>query len=427
MGKRRRNIMIVTVLASLALASGAMAQEWPGWRGPQRDGHAVSFEAPESWPRELEKVWRTEVGAGYSSPVAGDGRICVHTREGDEEVASCLAADSGKLLWNVRYPAPYTKNSYAMRHGKGPNATPVMHQGKLYTLGMSGILSAIDVATARLLWRADHSARVSTKKLFCGTSASPLIDGDSVIVHVGDDVGGGVLVAFDAATGEQRWNWQGAGPGYASPVAVELAGRRQIVTMTSGSVVAVDAADGRLLWQIDFEDKWNENIVTPVFHGNVLIAAGVRRGTLAYRIEQKDGAWSTGEHWARADLPLYMSSPVIEGEVLYGFSSARKGQLFALDLRTGASHWNSEGRLGMNAAVIAAGDDHIAALTTEGELIFVARTPRALKVVARYPAADSAPWAHPVFFGRRVAIKDATGLTLWRIDEGEPVEPSRSP
>ena len=96
----------------------------------------------------------------------------------------------------------------------------MIHQGRLTTLGMSGILSSFDLATGKLLWRADQSARVSTKKLFCGTSASPLVDGDSVIVHLGDDVGGGVLVAFDAASGEQRWSWQGAGPGYASPASL---------------------------------------------------------------------------------------------------------------------------------------------------------------------------------------------------------------
>ena len=158
MGKRRRNSAMVTAAACAltgALTASAGAQEWPGWRGPERDGHAASFEAPEHWPRELEQVWRTEVGSGYSSPVADDGRICVHTREGDDEVASCLAADSGKLLWNARYPAPYAKNSYALRHGKGPNATPIIDQGKLYTLGMSGILSSFDVATAKLLWAGD--------------------------------------------------------------------------------------------------------------------------------------------------------------------------------------------------------------------------------------------------------------------------------
>ena len=174
---RRWHCSVATAVAVLALGMGlhlpdAEAQSWPQWRGPQRDGHAASFEAPSRWPRELEQVWRVEVGAGYASPVAADGRICVHTREGDEEIASCLAAERGEVLWRARYPAPYTKNSYALRHGKGPNATPVLDRGRLYTLGMSGILSAFDVATAKLLWRADHSDRVSTKKLFCGTSTA---------------------------------------------------------------------------------------------------------------------------------------------------------------------------------------------------------------------------------------------------------------
>lgn len=412
MMKTLSSLALLIFLSILSTEAGA--QSWPQWRGPGRDGHVPDFAAPETWPEELELVWRRDVGAGYASPVVADGKLYVHTRDGDDEVVSCLAPADGKPLWSTRYPAPYKKSSYALKHGKGPNSTPAVADGKLYTLGMSGILSSFDADSGKILWRHDHSRQVSTEKLFCGTSASPVVDGGLVIAHLGDDRAG-ALTAFDAASGEERWTWTEAGPGYASPVVAELAGTRQVVTLTERSVVGVEAASGRLLWQIDFEDEWNENIVTPVVHGDVVVVAGVRKGTLARRVRHEEGRWTIEEVWTRADLPQYMSSPVVDGDVLYGLSSRQKGQVFALDLSSGETHWTSEGRLADNAAVLAAGREHLALLSTDAELIFGRRVASAWQPVARYKVAESATWAHPVLWRGHVLVKDASGVALWRI------------
>lgn len=416
------------VLATLLLAllpSAALAEPWSQWRGAGRDGWASDFETPERWPTELDQVWRSELGAGYASPVTDGELICVHSREGEEEIVSCLDVAQGEVRWSARYAAPFAKNSYALKHGEGPNATPLIDGGRLYTLGMSGIVSAFDLAGGALLWRHDHSARVSTKKLFCGTSASPLLMGELLIVQLGDDVEGGALIAYEAASGEERWRWEGLGPGYASPMLSEIGDSRQIVTLTADSIVGIDVAGGQLLWELDFEDEWNENIVSPILHGDVLIVAGVRRGTRAYRMALGEEGWSLDEVWNRPDLPQYMSSPVLDGEVLYGYSSRQKGQLFALDVTTGKTLWESEGRMGQNAALVAVGETHLAVLTTGAELVFVERSPEKLEITARYTVAEGATWAHPLFMGRKVAVKDGSGLTFWHLGEGEP--PSEAP
>lgn len=150
-----------------------------------------------------------------------------------------------------------------------------MSGGRLFTLGVTAILSAYDAASGKLLWRKDWSKEIDTSKLFTGTAMSPLVHGGMLIVRVGDD-GGGAFHAFDPASGKERWSLAGHGPGYASPIVTTVAGVRHLVTMTDKAVVGIDPAAGRLLWQIPFPDEWNENIVTPVVAGDVLVVSRTR-------------------------------------------------------------------------------------------------------------------------------------------------------
>src|SRR5262245_32076231 len=165
---------------------------------------------------------------------------------------------------------------------KGPNSTPLVHDGRVFTLGMTAILSAFDAATGELKWRKDWSKELNTSNLFTGTAMSPLVEGGLLIVHVGDDFKG-AFRAFDPASGAERWSLRGHGPGYASPIVTVSAGTRHLVTMTDKAIVGVDPSSGRLLWQVPFPDQWNENIVTPTAAGDVLVISGTRNGTFGYR------------------------------------------------------------------------------------------------------------------------------------------------
>lgn len=391
-------ILVMTLLP-------AVAQDWPQWRGPARDGRAASFTAPAQWPGELKLEWKTEVGGGYSSPVVADGKACIFTRQNDEEAASCLDLKTGKVLWRAAYPAPFGKNQYAQKMESGPFSTPVLHAGRLYTLGVNAVLSSFDAATGALKWRHDFSRSMSTEKMFTGTAMSPLVDGGRVIVHVGDDRGGRV-VAFDAATGKEVWALAGDGPGYASPVLVTRGGKRQLVTMTDKSLIGVTADGGQLAWKIPFPDEWNENIVTPVEFEDLLIFSGVRQGTVAI-----DG---TKEVWRNKEVAMYMSSPVLAGGHLYGFSSRNKGQLVCLNPRTGEALWKTPGRGGQNASLIAAGS-FLLVTGVDGDLTVVRANPKAYETVASYKVAQSATWPHPAVVGRQILIKDAAALSLWRL------------
>lgn len=401
-------------LICLLVCSRSLAQDWPQWRGPQRDGIVKDFAAPAVWPEKLKLVWKMPVGGGYSSPIVSQGKIWLHSRQGETEVVSCFDYNTGKQLWSQSYPSGFNKNQYATQMGKGPFSTPVLYQGHLYTLGVSAVLSCFDAATGALKWRKDFGAP-NTSKMFCGTAMSPLIDGGNVIVHVGDDIRGGQMIAFNAKTGQERWKLDCDGPGYASPILATLGGTRQLVTMTRKSVIGVAAQSGQLLWTLPWADDWDENIVTPLQYKDLLILSGVRKGTLALRVTKQTAQWQTQQVWHNAELTMYMNSPVLAGEHLFGFTNKRKGQLFCLEAATGKVLWTTEGRDGANAALLNT-SAALLMLTADGNLFAVQKNAQGFQQLAKYAVADSATFAHPVVSGKRVLVKDEAALTLWSLE-----------
>lgn len=397
-----------------ALSGEAQTHEWNQWRGPDRDGGVRTFTPPASWPQRLSLKWKVAVGGGYSSPVVSASRIYVHTRRNEEEVVECLDLNTGKPKWSKSYPVAFAKNQYAVAMGKGPNSTPLLSGGKLYTLSVNAILSCFDANSGELKWRKDFSAGLDTSKLFCGTAMSPLIDKGLVIVHVGDDRQGW-LRAFEAETGKERWTWEGDGPGYASPIVVTLEGTRQLVTLTDKSVIGVAVDSGKLLWKLPFPDEWNENIVTPVLYQKMLILSGVRKGTIAIQLAKDGEKWTTKQVWHNPKIAMYMNSPVLEGDLLFGLSHLRKGQFFCLNARTGETLWATEGRDGQNASLLNV-SNALLILTSDGDLIVANKSAKAFEQIARYDVAESATWSHPIAFGKQILIKDSSTLALWSLE-----------
>ena len=404
-------MMRLSLTVALTVCSAALQAQWPQWRGPERDGVLPAASVPAAWPKAPALKWKQAVGEGYSSPVVSGGRVFVHSRRDPEEIVTALDLATGTSVWSAKYQSAFTKNKYAASMAKGPFSTPLVADGRVYTFGTSAVLSAFDAATGELRWRKDWSKEIDTSRLFTGTAMSPIIDSGLLIVHVGDD-DAGAFRALEPATGAEKWTLPGHGPGYASPVIVTAGGTRQFVTMTDKAIVGVAVASGKELWQIPFPDEWNENIVTPVVTGDVIVVSGTRKGTFGYRLQSKGGSWTPQQIWHNTDLPMYMSSPVADGSFLYGFGSKRKGQLFCLDARSGVAKWATEGRAGTNAAIQSAGPNLIV-LTTEGELLVVRKNPEKYEELHRYKVADSQTWAHPVVLRHGVVIRDADSVSFW--------------
>ena len=394
---------------SMLFGLPASAQDWTGWRGPGRDGVVLAEQALRAWPEGFARAWRVEIGEGYSSPVVSGGRAFVHSREGDDEVVTAFDLSDGMRLWRRDYPARYIQNTIVPGDLPGPFATPAVDAGRVFTLGAAGILSSWDAASGALLWRNDYSASVQVTGLFCGTSASPLVDGGVLIVQVGSDAGGGRVLALDPATGDEIWVWRGVGPGYASPVVVEIEGQRQVVTLTESSIVGLDAATGGLLWSVPFTDEWHENIMTPVWTGEHLVVSGPRQGTHAFAVRRQGDGWRAAPAWSNARVTMYMSSPVLAAGTLYGHSSTRSGQFVALDAATGAVRWASEGREGDHVSVLLAGGD-LLLLTSDAELLVAEADAAAFAIAHQYEVADGATWSMPVPLPDGLLVRDATSL-----------------
>lgn len=395
------------MIAFVLLAAATAGIDWNQWRGPNRDGVSAAT-LPAAMPKALVKKWEIPLGGGHSSPVVSGGTAYVMSRAAEAEVVTAHDLSTGKILWKHSYPAPFEMNQYAGKAGKGPFSTPLLEGGKLYTAGSSSIITAFDAKSGKVLWSKRPFAATTQGNNHCGAAASPLLVDGILILHLGDERKARLL-GIDAASGAVKWERDYDAPGYSSPIVAEFGGVRQVVTLTSKRAIGVAPANGELLWSEPFPDEWMENIVTPVRAGSRIVLAGVRRGAFAIEPVLSGGKWSTRLAWDNPEATMYMSTPVLDGETLIGFSNKKKGHMIGLDTRTGKQVWSAgEGRAGDNAAIVRAGR-RLLVLTDDGQLsVYQDRKPEASYTVAKSPT-----WAHPVTVPGGILIKSFTSLALW--------------
>ena len=394
----------------------AETASWPQWRGPNRDGNVVGVAPPRVWPKSLKEQWKVTVGVGHSSPVVSDGRAFVFARQGDDEVLMCLDAATGKEIWRSANPSvAYEMNPAARGHGKGPKSTPVVSGGRVFTLGITGVLSAHDAKTGKVVWRKNFAGQYPNTSPLYGTSMSPLVEDNLVVAHVGGH-DKGALTAFEAATGKVKWSFEPDGPAYSSPVVFKVGGERQIVTFTQKELVAVSASNGILRWKLPAKSSYDTNSVTPFVYKDTIIYSLEEQGMTAVRPVKQGSSFAAQQVWRNDETELYMNSPVAEGNLLFGMSVRKKGQFFCLDADTGKTVWLGPGRAGENAAMLNFAGT-LLALTNDAKLIVLPATAKEYAPAAEYTVANSPTWAHPVVVGgARILVKDETTLASFSIE-----------
>jgi outer membrane protein assembly factor BamB len=408
MKNTNRTIAMIAGCVILVGAGCVFAQDWPQWRGPNRDGKVSGFAAPEKWPGKLTQKWKTTVGLGDATPALVGDKLYVFVRQGDDEVAICLNADSGEKLWQDKYAAQAVSGA-AGRH-PGPRSSPTVVDGKVVTLGVGGILSCLDADTGKVVWRRDELSGV-VPKFF--TAMSPIIVDGMCIAHLGGQ-DNGAIIAYDLADGNQKWKWTGDGPAYASPVLMVDEGTKQIVVQTEKDIVSLDVADGKLLWQVPSPPQERfYNSATPIVDGQTVIYTGQGRGTRALKVQKQDDGFVAKELWSNEEMGTGYNTPVLKDGLLFGLSD--KGNFFCMNARTGQPAWTDTAKQEKFGAVLDAGSV-ILALSSGSELIAFKPDDKGYFEVARYKVAETPIYAHPVISGNRVFVKDQESVAMWIVE-----------
>ncbi len=404
-----RAVMVGCVI--LISAGCVFAQDWPQWRGPNRDGKVRRFTAPRKWPKELTRKWKTTVGLGDATPALVGNKLYVFTRQGADEVTLCLDASSGKELWKNKYAAQAVTGPAARQH-PGPRSSPTVADGKVVTLGVGGVLSCLDAANGKVVWRKDPFPKV-VPKFF--TAMSPIIADGMVIAHLGGQ-GNGAIIAYDLAAGNEKWRWADEGPDYGSPFLLTVAGTKQIVTLTEKSIVAVGVADGKLLWQLPFvPQRMAYNAATPIVDGQTVIYTGKGRGTKAVKIEKQGDGFAAKELWSNPELAPQFNTPVLKDGLLFGLSD--RSNLYCINAQTGQTAWTDATPRGSRgfAAIVSAGSC-LVVLANDSELIVFKPDGKEYSEITRYKVAETPTYTHPVIAGNRVFVKDQESVTMFRIE-----------
>ena len=403
----QKSVFWAVCMLVLVCVSSAAAQDWPQWLGANRDCRVAGFSAPQTWPEALTQAWKTPVGQGCSSPVLVGDKLYVFSRVGDNEVLQCLNAATGASLWQESCAVPAFSGPDS-RAFMGPRSTPAVAQGKIVTLGVTGILSCYNVADHKLVWRKDEFPGKFPR---FHTSASPVIADGMCVALVGGPADG-ALVAYDLANGDRKWAWSQDGPAYGSPAMATIDGVKTVVTLTDKKVVAVNAASGSLLWEVDYvAGRRAYNAATPIINGQTMIYAGQGRGTTAVKFSKDGDKFNATELWTNPDNTVQYNTPVLKNGQVFSLSSA--DSLVCINAKDGKTAWTNpvEGSRGY-ASIIDAGPVLIA-LTAKSKLTVFEPSAAAFKQLASYTVSDSPTHACPVISGNRIFVKDADSVILW--------------
>ena len=347
---------------------------------------------------------------GDATPALVGDRLYVFARQDMDEVTVCLDAGNAKELWRDQYAAQSVSGADGSH--SGPRSSPAVADGKIVTLGVGGILSCLDAATGKVVWRKDEFPKVTPR---FHTAMSPIIVDGLAIAHLGGQ-GNGAIIAFDLATGNQKWKWADEPPAYASPTLMTAGGTKQLVTLSEKSVLGIGTADGRLLWRIPFAPQgMTYNAATAIVEGQTVIFMGQGRGTKAVKIEKAGDAFEVKELWSNAELAPQFNSPVLKNGLLFGLSG--RGNFFCLNAQTGQTAWSDAAQQDNKGfgSILDAGSV-LLALAPKSELIAFEPSGKQYAGVARIRVADTPIYAYPVIAGNRIFVKDKDAVTLWTLE-----------
>src|SRR5450759_2528773 len=401
-----RICLLVTLLT--VVTSTSFSQEWPQWRGINRDSKVTGFKAPAAWPAELKQAWKVSVGFGDATPALAGNKIYLNTRQADQEVILCLDAATGKELWKSQYPSTAVTGPSGSH--PGPRSTPAVANGKVITFGASAIVSCLDANTGKLVWRRENPTN-AVPQFFTGMS--PLIVDNTCIVHVGTKDNGEVL-ALDLNTGNEKWKWTGDRPAYASPSVMIIDGKKHLIVQTEKNLISLNLADGKLMWQMATPVQQRfYNAASPYIDGQTIYYTGQGTGMKAIKVEKSGNEYVTKELWTNPTIGAKWNTPVLKDGFLYGFTDQKR--IYCLNSTTGQTAWIDNAVNSDFASIVDCGTVIIGLPSTANLIVFKPAS-TAYSEVIKYKVSETSVYSYPIVAGEKIYIKDAETLMMYKIN-----------
>lgn len=408
----RAAVLALTVV--LRMQGGLLiAADWPQWRGPHRDGHALE-PFPSALPTAPTPLWKHSLRHGYASPVVVSNGVVVMDEADGEETVLLLNPATGATLWVASIGPVFTDE-----FEPGPRCTPVVDGDRVYVQSALGEFRCLDLADGSVRWRfhfGDYGMRWVTDRASNigaasrrGNTGSPVIDGDRILVQVGS-TNAASIVAFDKRSGRELWKSQNDLTCFSSPVVGKLAGRPHFVTATCEGLLALDPADGTLLWRVPFKTGANRNVLTPVLTEDTVVFASHTTGLRATRIRATDTGVTADETWLNREVRINLSTPVVVGEHVYGLG-ARK-DFICVHRDSGALAWSQPG-FGDVTSTLASGN-RLLLLTDFGELCLLVADPAKYQELGRFQACGKT-YSHPAYADGVLYVRDPRELKAYRL------------
>jgi outer membrane protein assembly factor BamB len=394
-----RSARCVVLSALAAFCVQACAEEWPQWRGPHHDGISRETGLLSQWPAGGPRArWRVPLGMGYSSVSVAGGKAVTMFGTEDGEFVVALDASSGKVLWKTP-SGPLFHNTY----GNGPRSTPTIDAGRVYSLGATGSLLALDAASGTKIWGFNVLEKFGGEAPEFGLSSSPVVAGNMLLVVTGAKHGKS-LVALDRSTGSVLWSSLNDKAGYSTPLVIDVGGQRQVVVLMGEAVVGVAIGDGRELWRRPWKTTLDANVATPIFHQNRLfISTGYGTGCGMFELGV-GGQSAVKELWKSKEMKNYFSTSVLIDGCLYGFDNTF---LVAMDFQTGKVKWRERG---FNRGSLLAADGKLVILGERASLALAEVSPAKYTELARAKVLDGKTWTVPTLADGRLFVRNEKEL-----------------
>ncbi len=394
-------------------AASETAAEWPGFRGPNRDGIIPGVRIETDWSKSPPvQLWRRPIGPGWSSFAVRGELFYTQEQRGDEEVVACYNLTTGEPVWIHSDSARFWEST----GGAGPRGTPALSNNCVFALGATGILNALDAGNGTVVWSRNAASDTGAKLPGWGFASSPLVVGDVVIVATS-----GKLAAYDLATGNLRWLGPASGGGgYSSPHLLTIDGVPQVLLMTSAGAISVAPADGALLWRS--ASPTSSRIVQPALasDGDVLMSAGDEgmggAGLRRFALAHVAGEWTAEERWTSRGLKPNFNDFVVHKGHVYGFDGSI---LACIDLADGQRKWKG-GRYGSGQLVLLPEQSLLLVLSEDGKLALVSATPDPFQELARVSAIEGKTWNHPVVVGDILLVRNGQEMVAFRLSLASP-------